>query len=181
MSYNTGMYILSGSLIGRPVLSLQTGQLITITTGTIIDPGTLGIVALICGPTENIKKPILLIRDIRELAVDCMLVNNETSISETEDIIRIKPLTDSPYSLLGARVTTETKSKLGKVEDYTVNTDNFLVQKIYVQPHMLKGLFGSSLIIDRSQITDVTPKSIIVKDTTVAIPMGSKTTPPIKS
>ncbi len=181
MHYNERMYTLSNSLLELPILSLQTGQSITQTSGVIIDSSSLTIVALTCGETEGMTHPIILIRDIREFATDCILVNSDDDISESEDIVRLKTLLDKPFNLMNIRVATESGHRLGRVEDYTINTENFQIQKLYVHPALLKGVFGSSLIIDRDQISDVTPKLITVKETTTSLPAIADITPPIKS
>lgn len=180
MLYNEFMYTLSKSLLDLPVLSLQTGQPVTQTTDVIIDPSTLMIVALQCGVAEDMTNPIVLTRDIREFTVDCILVNSDADISETTDIVRLKVLIDDPFTLMNTRVVTEGGTKLGRVEDYTIATDTFQVHKLYVHPAFIKGLFGSSLIIDRSQITDVTNKQITVKETTTHLSSIVKSTQPLK-
>jgi uncharacterized protein YrrD len=174
------MYILSKSLIELPILSLQTGQPIAHTNSSIIDPSVLCLMALGCEKVEGIARPIILIRDIREFAVDCILVNSEAAMSEAEDIVRLKALLDEPFILINIRVVTEGGRSLGRVEDYTVNTETFQIQKLYIHPTLLKSIFGSSLIIDRSQIIDITPHLITVKETTTAIPVSSEVAPTLR-
>ena len=181
MLYNVFMYILSSNLIELPIISLQSGQLVSKTKGVLIDSSTLTILALICEPNEEFLGPILLIRDIREFAIDCILINSDSNLSEAEDIVRLRPLIEKPFVLMNIRVATEAGRRLGRVEDYTVDTGTFMVQKIYVHPTLLRGILGSSLIIDRSQITDISPKLITVKESTTSLPVSTEATRPIKS
>jgi sporulation protein YlmC with PRC-barrel domain len=74
------------------------------------------------------------------------------------------------FSLIGKPVVTAGGHKLGKVGDYSVNTDNMFVQKIYVNQSIFKSLNSSNLGIDRGQIVEITDKRIVVNDLTAKVP-----------
>jgi uncharacterized protein YrrD len=51
------------------------------------------------------------------------------------------------------------------VEDYSIDTDSFIVQQLHVKQGMIKSLTDTSLLIHRSQIVEINDYSIIVKTT----------------
>jgi len=64
----------------------------------------------------------------------------------------------------------EHKVKLGKIEDYTLEAGDFIVQQLTVKRGFLKGITHTSLLIHRSQIIEINRESIIVKGTAKKLP-----------
>lgn len=162
------MYALASKLIGLPILSLQNAETITVVTGLVLKRDNLEVVALSCAPQPRLGvHPIVLMRDIRQVAIDCLLVNSEEDIAEAEDIVRLAPLIKSNFNPRGLPVITDMKRRIGKVEDFTVNLESFNLQKLYVRQPLLRSWTGASLIIDRSQIVKVTSREIVVRESTL--------------
>lgn len=161
------MYALASKLSNLPVISLQTGETIAILTRPLIDPGTLELVAYICQTTQAEDSRVLMARDIRQMALDCLIVDSEEELAEIGDIIRVQHLLEQRFTPLGKKVITDLDRHLGRVEDFTVNLESNRLQKIYIKQPFFLAWLGSSLIVDRSQILDVTPHKIIVRDTSV--------------
>jgi len=162
------MYALASKLIGLPILSLQNAETLTVVTGLVLNSDTLEVVALSCAPQPRLgTHPIILMRDIRQVAIDCLLVNAEEDIAEADDIVRLAPLIKANFNPRGLRVVTDMKRRIGKVEDFTVNLESFNLQKIYVRQPLLRSWAGASLIIDRGQIVKVTKREIIVRESTL--------------
>lgn len=61
--------------------------------------------------------------------------------------------------------------KLGTVDDYSINLESNRVQKLYVRGGMLSSWLGTNLTIDRTQIIDVTPQKITVREATIKSPI----------
>lgn len=158
------MYMLASQLKDLPIVSLQTGETITKVTGPIIDMGKLEIIAMSCTPTKDITDPVLMVRDIRQVASDCLIVDSEDAIGSAEDVVRLKEPLAVSYTPIGARVISDMQRPIGKAEDYTINTESLRIQKLYVRQPIWRSWLGSSLIIAREQIIDVTPKQIIVRE-----------------
>ena len=162
------MYALASKLIPLPVLSLQTGANVATIKGLILDPATLETVAFTCIIPGQVGPEIaLMLRDIRELALDCVIIDSEDDLTELEDIVRIKALSKNKFTLNGKVVVSDMGRRLGKVEDFTINIETNKVQKLYVQQSIIHSFFGASLIVDRTQILDVSPKQIIVREATL--------------
>ncbi len=162
------MYALASKLIPLPVLSLQTGIAVATTKDLILDPANLEVVALSCETAKHGAPELaLMMRDVRELALDCVIIDSEEELTELTDIVRLVALRAEAFSLLRKLVISDMGRHLGVVEDFTINIETRKVQKLYVKQSLVRSFFGSSLIIDRTQILDVTPKQIVVREATL--------------
>jgi sporulation protein YlmC with PRC-barrel domain len=155
-----------------PVISLQTGEVVAITRTPVIDIGTLEIQAYRCESIRTKQPLILMSRDIRQLAADCLIVDNEEELMEPTDIVRLQEMLAAGFSPLDKPVVSDTGRKLGHVEDYSINLETNRIQKLNVRQSILRSWLGtSSLVIDRSQIIEVTPRFITVRDSTIKVPI----------
>ncbi len=105
--------------------------------------------------------------DIRQYAPDCIIIDNEDELTDPDDIVRLDIDLKNHYSPLRKTVTTTSGSKLGTVSDYTINLETNQIQQLHISKSIFQSWFGSGLIIDRSQILDITPEHITVRDSTV--------------
>jgi sporulation protein YlmC with PRC-barrel domain len=175
MAYNERMYALASKLIPLPVLSLQTGATVATVKGLILDSASLEVVAFTCDVPGRVGPEItLMLRDVRELALDCVIVDSEDELTELNDIVRLKALRAENFTLTRKLVVSDMGRRLGNIEDYTINIQTNKIQKLYVKQSVVRSFFGSSLIIDRTQIVDVTPKQIVVREATLKAGMLSR-------
>jgi sporulation protein YlmC with PRC-barrel domain len=165
------MFTLASRLSGLGIISLQTGETIGVIQAPVIDPAQLLVVAYTCTTARHNKALVLMAQDIRQMALDCLIIDSEEELTELHDIVRLRQFLENPFHLTGKPVITDLGRRLGKVEDFTVHLESHQVQKMYVQQPLLRAWFGSSLIVDRNQIVDVTPAQIIVRDTTEKAPL----------
>jgi hypothetical protein len=161
------MYMLASQLRNLPVISLQTGDTVTTITQPIIEMSNLEIIALGCAAVKECADPVLMVRDIRQVASDCIIIDSEEDIGSGSDVVRLKVPLAAAYSPIGAKVITDMQRPIGKTEDYTINTESLRIQKLYIRRPVWRSWLGSSLIIAREQIIDVTPKQITVREATI--------------
>lgn len=163
--------MLSDQIIGLAIASLQTGATVGNVTSIILNAAKLEIVALDCKLSEQaMVRPILSLQDIRQLTYECVIIDSIDEISDAHDIVRLQKHLMENFHLQGLSVVTSSGKKLGKVDNFTINTTSMMVQKLYIQPTFFTSLVSGTLTIDRSQILDVTPKQITVKDSTSEVP-----------
>lgn len=167
--------LLTGSqLAGTPIMSLQTGTQLGTAETAIINPANLKIVAYeVEGPNLDQRPTLLLIDDVRELSDMGMIINSSEEFVGVDDIIKLKPLYELHFSLINKHVVDERKKKIGKVIDYTVDPESFVVQQLCVKRPLLKSLSEAELLIHRSQIVEINDSQIIIKSAKVKI-TGSK-------
>jgi len=168
------MLQLSGTLLNQPIMSLRTGSPIGTVLAPIIDPDNLKIEGFYCTDRYSGKQLVLLYQDIRDLIPQGFVVNDEDSLTEPSELVRLEKLMRLGFELINKPVQTVSKQKVGKVSDYAVETTTMYIQKLYVSQSLLKSFTGGSLSIDRTQINEITPKRIIinelVKNSPVAAP-----------
>jgi len=171
------MLQLSTKLINRPVLSLRTGTVIATATAPIINPNNLKIEGFYCIDRFEKKRPlVLLYQDIREVIAQGIVVNDYEVLVNQEELVRLKDLIKLRFELLGKPVITESKSKVGKVNDFATEVETMYIQKIYVGQPLRKTLMGGSLSIDRTQIVEITNRRVIISDLAQTVPAQAPAT-----
>ena len=158
------MLQLSASLLNQSVMSLRTGGEVAKVESAIIDPNNLKIVGFYCNDYFTKTKLVLLTQDIRDNIKQGLIVNDHEVLTEPEELIRLKPILELDFELLGKPVETVSKHKVGKVSDFAVDSETLYVQKIYVGPSLLKSLTAGQLSVDRNQIVEITNRRLVIKD-----------------
>jgi len=170
------MLLLGSRLIGTPVVSLQTGTPLAKTKLPIIDPANLKILAYeVEGPMLVDKPSYIRIADVRELSNIGMIIDSNDEFIKSDDVIAIKKILDLNFSLIGMFVIDDTRRKLGKVIEYTIDTDGFTIQTLSVKPGAIKSFTETELLIHRSQIIEINDDAIIVKAATKKLQPIEKT------
>lgn len=168
---------MSGSLRNRPVISLRTGAQVAVAMEPIINPHNLKILGWWCKKPGN-GQLVLLAEDIREISPAGLIVNDEEDLASASDLVRHREILDIRFQLTDKTVKTK-RQKLGKVSDFSYN-DGLFVQKLYVARSLIK-VFSTeeTLIVDRSQILEVTDHYILIKDTDVKATAEEMSTVPV--
>lgn len=162
------MLISINSLLGVPVMSLQTGSQLAETTGVILDPRQLTISAFyVEGPGLEQSPSILHPSDIRELSDIGLIVDDTTKLMSLDGLVRLKEIIDFNFELIGLKVIDEHKRKLGKVASYSVETGDYTIVQIYTEQSLLRSLSTMSNTIHRSQIVSVNNKVMVVQSPSV--------------
>ena len=157
---------MSESLLNRPVVSLRSGGPIAVAAEPIINPHNLKILGWWCKGRGS--QLVLLSEDVREILPTGLAVNDEDDLASPDDLVRHRELLNIRFQLIDKMVKTKRK-KLGKVSDYSYN-DGLFVQKLYVARSLVKVFAAEdTLIIDRTQILEVTDDYILVRDTEIKV------------
>lgn len=164
------MYMLASQIQGAPILSIRNGYAIAQAGDMLIDADKLMVAALYC-VSGNWRKNnhVLLLRDIREYSRAGIIIDSLEDIEDIGEIVRLSSLVDHNYQVLGKPVVTENGTKLGKAEDFTIDTVTNEIQKLYVKPSLLKNLMVNNLVIDRAHFVRAEEKQIIVSDASLDI------------
>jgi hypothetical protein len=160
------MLMLSKNLFRIPVISLRLGGAVATANEPIINPHNLKILGWWCATPGSKVELVLLAEDVREVMENGLAINDEDALCEPADLVRHKDILQIHFSLLDKAVKTK-RQKLGKVSDFSYN-EGLFVQKLYVDRSLIK-VFASedTLVIDRTQIVEVTDKYILVQDADV--------------
>lgn len=161
------MLRLSSQITNVPVFSLRTGGPIATAVEPIINPNNLTVEGWYCTDRFDKKTLILLTKDLRDFVPKGMAVNDHEDLVDPGELIRLQDVLKLDYTLIGKAVATNQGRKLGRVGDYAVDVDSFIIQKIYVDRPVYRSLTDGQLSIDHSQVVETTPKKIIVKEADV--------------
>lgn len=161
------MLRLSNNYTDRSILSLRTGGVIGVALYPIINPNNLKIEGWYAQNHFEKGEHILPTREIRDFIAKGLVVDDHDALTHPDDMVRLKETIGIRFDLIGKSVISESKKRLGKVADYAVDESSYYIQKLYVNPTLLKGLTSDQLLIDRNQIVEITDKNIIVQDPTV--------------
>ena len=165
------MLILGSRLHDTAVMSLQTGTRLARIGKPLIDPANLKIMAYeVDGPLLTEHPSFLRTDDIREMGTIGMIIDSTDELVGLHDIIKLEELHSHNFQLIGMPVIDEHRHKLGKVEDYTLETGDFIIQQLNIKRGIIKGLTDTGLLVHRSQITEINDKVIIVKSTSKKLP-----------
>lgn len=160
------MLIHGSKLKGFPVLSLHLTDQIARTAEPIIDPNNLKVLGFwLEGPL--VKKDvgnILETASVREFAPTGMIVDSADDLVSEGEVVKLDEILKLNFSLVGLKVRTKKKTKLGKVVDFTVDATTFDVMQLIVQRPPIKAFLDPELVISRKEVVEVTDDEIIVKD-----------------
>ncbi|MBR2741497.1 PRC-barrel domain-containing protein [Candidatus Saccharibacteria bacterium] len=158
------MLVTSTKLINTPIMSMQTGAPLGFISAPVIDPDSLKIIAfLLTGPTLT-NANILDVKSIREYSSLGMIIDGVEELAAPGDVVKIDKILDLNFHLIDLKVETKKGSKLGKVTDYTLTIEDYMIQQLIVKRPPLKALIDPELVISRKEIVEVTDDKIIVKD-----------------
>ena len=160
------MLVTTSKLIGAPILSMQAGGAIGRVSECIIDPDTLKIIAFRAegGPIPRTGANLLATSSIREYSNFGMVIDSTDEFIDSEDVVKISKILALNFNLIGLKVESKKGSKLGKVMDYTVTSNDFVVQQLIVHRPTLKSFIDPELTIHRKEIVEITDYKVIVKD-----------------
>lgn len=152
-------------------MSLQTGQPIATVLRPVINQLNLEVMALHCqfGRGKN-QVGVILLRDVRQFAADCVIIDSFDEIEDAGEIVRLQKIMEQDFNPIGKQVVNESGQRLGKTEDYTINLKTGMLQKLYVHQSLMKSLLFNNLVVDRTQIIEISPKQFTVKDASVKQP-----------
>ncbi|MCX6728331.1 MAG: hypothetical protein NTV39_00980 [Candidatus Saccharibacteria bacterium] len=158
------MLLLGSRLIGTPIMGLQTGTQLAVAKTPVIDPNNLRIIAYEVDGTLLTEKPSFIrIADIRELSDVGMIIDSNDEFVGLHDVIAIENIYKIGFRLLGLNVIDESKNKLGKVSDYSLEVGSFIIEQLSVSRGIIKSLSETERLIHRTQIVEINNENVIVK------------------
>lgn len=151
-------------IIGAKIILFQERAIIGMVKRVLIDPSDGAFVGLAVNALHNNKEMYIPLTEIKGFGQGLIIIEELSSLSDSEEVIKIKEVLESEPKIANSLVVTENGQKLGRVEDATLDLRIAQLKKIYVNPRYLKGILGDQLIIDAKQIVAIEQERIIVKD-----------------
>lgn len=162
------MLVLGSRLLNSPIMSLQTGTRLATAVRPLIDPSNLRVLAYEVEGDLLVEKPSFIRTDeIREYGHLGMIIDSNDELIGLDDVIQVKKIYDLSFSLIGLHVLDENRRKLGKVDDYTLETGNFVIEQLSVRRGIFRGITDTGFLVNRSQIIEINNTSVVVKSPSV--------------
>lgn len=158
------MVKLISQLIGAKIILFQERARIGEVIDLLIDPKDGAFVGLeIIEEREN-KYKYIPPSEIKGLGQGFVMVKDLNSLSEEEDVIKIKEVLSCRPEIIKSKVYSEDGEFIGRVVDATINFKLSALEKIYVTPKMSIKFFSENLVISAKQIVEIKKREIIVKN-----------------
>lgn len=158
------MLVSGAKLINTPIMSMQTGAPVGFISAPIIDPDSLKIIAFrLTGPTLT-NANIVPVNSIREYSSLGMIIDGAEELVAPGDVVKIDEVIALNFLLTGLKVETKKGSKLGRIEDYTLTIEDYVIQQLIVKRPALKAFIDPELVISRQEVVEVTDDKVVVKD-----------------
>lgn len=146
-------------ILGTPVL--QDGlRPITTVKDVVVDPENGKVIAFVVNVNENrIISPI----DVTEWKGDFLKVHPGEVMIEGDEVLRVDKVQREGIRIERNKVVSKDGMFLGRVYDFSVDTNAMAIKNLYVAKDILGLLRYEKKIIDWKEILEITAKKIIVK------------------
>jgi sporulation protein YlmC with PRC-barrel domain len=164
------MYISAKQIAGSKVFDSE-GQPVGRLARVILDPDNGQILAF-----ELIKRSpkYLSPRDLVSWKKNYLILGQNYEIHSGEDLIRLqKVLRSGRVDIIGRKVRTESGTYVGIVTDCSLHTNHYVLASITTQKSFLGLWYYDTRLIHQSQIVEIKPRQIIVRDSLLKLPAQS--------
>jgi uncharacterized protein YrrD len=146
-----------------PLIGIQTGRRLAVIGDPIINPNNLQVVAWYAtGNSIGFSPAVIFSEDIHELGHLGAIIDSSENILPLDGLVRLQQILDYGFALHALPVFNDTGQKLGVVESFNFDSDNFLIRQIIVKPNFGLRLTASGLIVAREQIIELDNKRLVV-------------------
>jgi sporulation protein YlmC with PRC-barrel domain len=143
------------------------GGMIAVTREAVIDPEDLRVIAYTLeGPIIRNDPEVgdmLDTKDVREVSGSGLIVDSADRFTTREDVIHFDEVMNLRWNLVGLKVVTQDGKKLGKIVDYTIDSETFMIYQLIIQRPFMSSLVDPELTINRSQIVEVDDYKVTIK------------------
>lgn len=158
------MLTLGSNILKQPVMSLHLGAKVASLKSPVINPDNLKIEAYeILQAVPSQEKLFLMIADVREIGPLGFIIDSVDEFVGSTDVIQLEKLCDINFQIAGIQVIDEDGKKLGKVKDYSIDLGSFYINKLHIKRNLLGRISETELLVDRSQVIEVTDNYIKVR------------------
>ena len=154
--------------LGAAIRDKYTRQVIGRMDKPIINPTNGEIIAFFVGTNRQLILPTV---DIQRFAKGDVWVESMEAICPPSDIVRIAAVIEQHVAIIGNRVTTVSRQRLGQVIDIEFETNGWIIIKLDVAKKILN-IPTERKLIDTRQIVRITKSEITVQD--ASVPAGKR-------
>ncbi len=167
-------------LPGMTIKSLRSGTVVGRLDMPILNPHKMSIEAFYVESPRFKDDRVLFTQDIRHVDRTSLIIDDEDDVIEvSEDLVRLQEMLSINFQLIHKKVISDSKRKIGKVNNFAIDDETFRIQKMYVSRTGITSFASSDLIIGRNQIAEVTDRYVVVKEGTLRAKNSAKNKSPI--
>ncbi len=159
------MHCLASKLLNSWMMDRDSEQtpLIGLIEEIVLDPETLKVALFGLGVGRGRTKFFVRSDQTHFDRTSGMMQTHFDAVGETDDFIREHDILRTHCTLIGYRVADETGRYLGSVRDYSLTSQLFQVERLYITSPFWKRLRTPQLIIARTQVLEVIPAKKLVQ------------------
>lgn len=142
---------------GLPTGAIDEGALIGTVKQAVVSPEAarvIGFLVKIKGLFRGQK--VISFQDVVDIDTQGLVINSRDNLVSENEIVRIKELVDSRFSLIGLSARTKNKKYLGRVSDAVIESTSGDIIRVYVK------YFWDERIFERSMIHEIKKDEIIL-------------------
>lgn len=163
------MLRLLSDILNQPIVAQNYGPIGSVTEAVIDkDTGKVAAYRLKSG------KKFLSTVDVMEYLDEGILVASTDAVQSLDDLVRVQKILRQGVHIIGLKVATEQRRRLGTVADCAVDTIGHYLAKLHVRPVWWERLLASERIIAREDIVRITSKQVVVRYDVKAKPAGAE-------
>lgn len=169
------------SILGAKVLEFDSGDLLAMISGIIVDPDTGMVEAFWVKPaTLPVKNAILRVSDIVELKKN-LYIKSDRVLAQAEDVIRISEILEDGRTFLGNVVQNEAGESYGTCVNLTFDIQTYALKQIHSRRSILGLITLDKRIFSYDNILKVLPEMILVEDVATKKETLMATTPEVSA
>lgn len=151
-------------IIGTNIYLFQEHALAGQVNEILVSPQDGSILGLFLFDPVVKRERIIPTSEIISFSAKGILVKGYDSLTDVEDLIKVKEVLDQKNKIIKSPVYTKSGKRVGKVSEATINIKNFSLDRLYVTPVFRIKYLAKDLIIPSSKIEAILPKKIIIAD-----------------
>lgn len=149
-------------IVGTPVYEDGGERPITTVKDVVIDPEIGKLLAFVV----NLNKS-LVVTPVDVLSwTEVIKVHNHDAIASSDEVLRVAQVMAKRVNIFHNKVYTKSGEYLGKVNDFSIDSNVMMLQKLYLSKGFLGLIRYQSRIISAKNILEILPDKIVIKDET---------------
>jgi len=160
LHYNEVMEKMFSNIVGTAVYLSDGRKPIAMVGDIIIDTYKGKLLAFV---VDKSNQMVIMDRDVISWG-DVVQINHFDDIIEANDIIRLSEIREKNIVLFGNKVVTRDGKALGKVVDFSLDTNSFELKNIFVAKYILGILQYDQRIIPANKIVEILKDKVVVED-----------------
>ena len=151
-------------MIGTKVLEFDSGDLLGMVSGIVIDPDSGMVEAFWVRPaTIPVRSAILRTSDILELKKN-LYIKSDQVLAQAEDVIRVNEIIEDGRKFLGSLVQNEGGDSYGRCDDLSFDTETYALKQIHSRKSFLGLITLDERLFSYENIIKVLPGQILISD-----------------